>query len=226
MEIVEGVHRADEASGNLAHSNVYVLVNGDELVVVDTGTPGNAKKIIEYIEKIGHRASDVSTIVLTHYHMDHCGSVSDLKGLTGAKVAASAEDAGYISGQKPYPKPKNLLVRAASSLIKPTSVPVDLPLKDGDQVGSLRVIFTPGHTPGSIMLLDGQRGVLFAGDTFRFEGGKVTGAPRHFTWDEAEEKRSMQKISKLEFDVLLPGHGEFLKGNASSAVKEFVLSIG
>jgi glyoxylase-like metal-dependent hydrolase (beta-lactamase superfamily II) len=51
MEIVEGVHRADEASGNLAHSNVYVLVNGDELVVVDTGTPGNAKKIVEYIEE-------------------------------------------------------------------------------------------------------------------------------------------------------------------------------
>jgi glyoxylase-like metal-dependent hydrolase (beta-lactamase superfamily II) len=47
MEIVEGVHRADEASGNLAHSNVYVLINGDELVVVDTGTPGNAKKIVE-----------------------------------------------------------------------------------------------------------------------------------------------------------------------------------
>jgi glyoxylase-like metal-dependent hydrolase (beta-lactamase superfamily II) len=226
MEIVEGVHRADETSGNLAHSNVYVLVNGDELVVVDTGTPGNAKKIVEYIEKIGHRASDVSTIVLTHYHMDHAGSARDLKELTHAKLAVHKADADFVSGVKPYPKPKNLLMRAASSFLKVAPVEVDVVLNDGYTVGHLRVFHTPGHTPGSIMLLDGQRGVLFAGDTFRFEGGKVTGAPRHFTWGEAEEKRSMQKISKLEFDVLLPGHGEFLKGNASSAVKEFVLSIG
>jgi len=225
MEIVEGIHRADEASGNMAHSNIYVLVNGDELVVVDTGTPGNAKKIVEYIQKIGHQPSEVSTIVLTHYHMDHSGSAKDLKELTGAKVAASAEDAEYITGQKPYPKPKNLLMRAASSLIKVTPVQVDLSLKDGDTIGNLTVIHTPGHTPGSIALLDAQRKALFAGDTLRFDGSKVTGAPEQFTWDEVKEKESIQKISALDFDVMLPGHGEFLKGNASTAVKELAKSM-
>jgi hypothetical protein len=52
MEIVEGVHRLDEASGNIAHSNVYLVINGCEIVVVDTGTPGNAKKIVEYILRL------------------------------------------------------------------------------------------------------------------------------------------------------------------------------
>jgi glyoxylase-like metal-dependent hydrolase (beta-lactamase superfamily II) len=225
VEIVEGIHRADEASGNMAHSNIYVLVNGDELVVVDTGTPGNAKKIVEYIQKIGHQPSDVSTIVLTHYHMDHSGSAKDLKELTGAKVAASAEDAEYITGQKPYPKPNNLLMRATSSLIKVTPVQVDLSLKDGNTIGNLTVIHTPGHTPGSIALLDAQRKALFAGDTLRFDGSKVTGAPEQFTWNEVKEKESIQKISALDFDVMLPGHGEFLKGNASTAVKDFAKSM-
>jgi glyoxylase-like metal-dependent hydrolase (beta-lactamase superfamily II) len=225
LEIVEGIHRADEASGNMAHSNIYVLVNGDELVVVDTGTAGNAGKIVEYIEKIGHKPSEVSTIILTHYHMDHAGSARDLKDQTHAKVAASPQDAEYITGSQPYPKPKNLLMRAASSLIKVAPVPVDIILNDGDTIANLKVIQTPGHTPGSIALLDAKRKVLFSGDILRFDGSKITGAPRQFTWDEAEEKESIRKISMLDFDVMLPGHGEFLRGDASAVVREYAKSL-
>jgi glyoxylase-like metal-dependent hydrolase (beta-lactamase superfamily II) len=225
MEIIEGIHRVDEASSNIAHSNVYLIINGNELVVVDTGTPGNAKKTVEYIQKIGRQPSEVSTIILTHYHMDHSGSAKDLKDLTNAKLAVSVEDADFVAGKKPYPKPKNLFMRAASSFVKITPVQVDVPLKDGDTIANLKVIHTPGHTPGSTMLLDAQRKVLFAGDTLRFDGKKVTGAPTQYTWDADKEKESIEKISTLDFDVMLPGHGEFLKGNASNAVKEFVNSM-
>ena len=55
MEIIEGIHRIDEASNNMAHANVYLVINGKELLVVDTGTSGNAKKIVEYIQKLGHQ---------------------------------------------------------------------------------------------------------------------------------------------------------------------------
>jgi glyoxylase-like metal-dependent hydrolase (beta-lactamase superfamily II) len=137
------------------------------------GFLGNAKKVVEYIEKLGHQPSEVSTIILTHYHVDHAGSVKDL---TGAKVASSPEDAQYITGKQPYPRPKGILMRAASSFIKVAYVPVDIILKDGGSIGGLTVIFTPGHAPGSIMLLDKERKVLFSGDTLRVEGGKVTGA--------------------------------------------------
>ena len=222
MEIIEGIHRVDEASDKMAHSNVYLVINENELVVVDTGTPGNAKKIVEYIEKIGHQTAEVSTIILTHYHMDHAGSVKDLKDLTGAKVAAHQNDADFVAGKKPYPKAKNLFFRAVSSFIKIAPVQVDLMLKDGETIGSLTVIDTPGHTPGSIMLLDASKKVLFAGDTLRFEGGKVVSAPKQYAWDEDKEQESIRKISSLDFDVMLPGHGEYLKGNASKTVKEFI----
>jgi glyoxylase-like metal-dependent hydrolase (beta-lactamase superfamily II) len=221
MEIVEGIHKVDEASSNMAHSNIYLLINGKELIVVDTGTPRNAKKIVDYVEKLGRQPNEVSTIILTHYHMDHTGSVKDLKDLTGAKVAASQEDAQYITGKQSYPKPKGILFRAASSFIKITPVPVDIVLKDGDATGGLTVIFTPGHTPGSIMLLDKKRKVLFSGDSLRVEGGKVTVAPRHFTWDESKEKESIKKVAALDFDILLPGHADYLKGNASAVVRAF-----
>jgi glyoxylase-like metal-dependent hydrolase (beta-lactamase superfamily II) len=222
MEIIEGIHRIDEASSNIAHSNVYLVIDGKELVVVDTGTSGNAKKIVAYIQKIGHQPSEVSTIVLTHYHMDHVGSAKELKDLTNAKVAVHIEDADFVSGKKPVPKPKNVLFRAVSSFIKPTPVEVDIELKDGDKLGSLKVIDVPGHTPGSIALLDIQRKALFVGDTLRFDGSKITGAPKQFSWDADKEKNSIEKISLLEFDIMLPGHGEVLKDNASNAVKKFL----
>ena len=224
MEIIEGIHRVDEASSNMAHSNVYLTVNGDELMVIDTGTSGNAKKIVAYIQKIGRQPSEVTTIILTHYHMDHAGSVKDLKDLTHAKVAAGAEDAGFVDGTKPYPKPKNLLFRAVSSFIKTAPVEVDIALKDGDKIGNLKVIELPGHTPGSIALLDEQRRALFAGDTLRWDGSMVTGAPRQYAWDAEKEKASIGKIVQFDFDVMMPGHGEVLKADASKKVKEFVAS--
>ena len=120
MEIVEGIHRVDEASANMAHANVYLVINGKELTVIDTGTPGNAQKIVKYIQKIRYQPTDVKTIILTHFHMDHMGSAKELKDLTNAKLAVHQEDADYVSGKKPLPKPKNILIRAATSFIKPS----------------------------------------------------------------------------------------------------------
>jgi hydroxyacylglutathione hydrolase len=192
MEIVEGIHKVDEASANMAHSNVYLLIEGDELIVIDTGTPGNAKKIVDYVQKIGRQPSNVSTIILTHFHMDHAGSVKELKDLTNAKVAVHAEDADYVSGEKPLPKPKNVLFRAVSSFIKLTPVQPDIILKDKDKIGQLTVIYTPGHTLGSIALLDQGKKVLFAGDALRFDGEKLS-SPEQFTLDMKKAKSPSEK---------------------------------
>jgi len=225
MEIIEGIHRVDEASSNIAHSNVYLIINGKELLIVDTGTPGNAKKIVAYIQKINHQPTEVSTILLTHYHLDHTGSVKDLKDLTNAKIAASAEDKDYVSGTKPYPKPKNILMRVASSFIKVAPVNVDIPLRDGDKIGGLTVIDASGHTPGSIFLYDPQRKVLFTGDTLRLDDGKVIAGPKQYVWDETKEQQSIAKLAGLDFDVMLPGHGDVLEANASNTVKKYLNSI-
>ena len=227
MEIVEGIHRVDEASANMAHSNVYVLINGKELTVIDTGTGGNARKTVEYVQRIGYKPTDVTAIVITHFHMDHMGSAKELKDmLPNAKVAAHEADADYISGKKPMPKPKNLLFRAVSSFVKPEPVSVDISLKENDKIAQLTVLHTPGHTPGSIALLDETRKAIFVGDTLRYDGEKITGAPEQFTMDASQAKKSLHKITQLNFDVMLPGHGEPLKGHASEAVKMFAESSG
>jgi glyoxylase-like metal-dependent hydrolase (beta-lactamase superfamily II) len=225
MEILKGIHRVDEASSNMAHSNVYLVIDGNSLTVIDTGTAGNAKKIAEYIQKIGQQPTDVATIVITHYHVDHTGSLEELQKLTNAKVAVHEADADFVAGNKPYPKPKGLLIRAVSSFIKLKTVPVDIVLKDGDKISNLTVIHTPGHSPGSIALLNAVKKVLFVGDTLRLDGEKVTRGPEGFNWDTEQETESIKKIAALDFDVMLPGHGELLTANASTLVKDYAKTI-
>ena len=98
MEIVRGVHQVDGIIGN------SYIINGKKMVVIDTGLPGNSRKIINYI-RVGLKRSpnDVTTIILTHYHADHSGNVYELKNLTGAIVAIHADDADYVSGKKEMP---------------------------------------------------------------------------------------------------------------------------
>jgi glyoxylase-like metal-dependent hydrolase (beta-lactamase superfamily II) len=225
LKIIEGIHKVDEASANIAHANVYLVIDGKELTVVDTGTGKNAQKIVKYVQELGFAPGDVKTIVLTHYHMDHMGSAKELKELTGAKLAVHVEDADYVSGNAPFPKLKNILIRAATSLVKPAPAGVDVRLKDGDWVGKLLIVHVPGHSPGSICLFDEEKKILFAGDTIRFDGEKVSAAPENFSLDSAKVKESVRKIATLNFEILLPGHGEVLKPQASEKVRKFAETL-
>jgi glyoxylase-like metal-dependent hydrolase (beta-lactamase superfamily II) len=86
-------------------------------------------------------------------------------------------------------------MHAATSLIKASPVPQDVTLKAGETIAGLKVIATPGHTEGSIMLLDEEKKVLFAGDTLRLDDNKVMTGPKQFVWDENKEKESIRKVA-------------------------------
>jgi hydroxyacylglutathione hydrolase len=216
LKIAEGIYQVEGVN-----CNVYLVEDGGKLILIDTGLFRSYKKIVKYIEELGHKPADVSTIVLTHFHIDHVGSLKKMSELTGAKVAADEADADYIAGKKAPPKPKNLMLKALSSLVKPAPVDVNIVLKDGDKVGKLTVIHTPGHSEGSISLLDAERKVMFVGDAVRFMGGKLEGPPPQFTLDEVKAKESIGKIATYDFDIMLSGHGQPLTENASQKVKEF-----
>jgi len=215
-KIADGIHRINGINGN-----VYLVEDGEALTLIDTGLPRSDKKIIKYIESIGRKPTDVATIVLTHFHIDHVGSLKKIKEATGAKVAAHELDAEIISGKKAAPKPKNLMIKALTTVIRTEPVDVDLPLKDYDKIGRLKVIYTPGHSDGSIALLDAERRVMFVGDSVRFNGCKIEGPPEKFTLNPQKAKESIVRLSSFDFDILLSGHGEPLMPNASQRLKEF-----
>ena len=88
MKIVDGIYQVDGVN-----CNVYIVEDGEKLVLIDTGLFRNDKKIVKYIESLGRKPTDVSTIVITHYHIDHTGSLKKMKEATDAKVAVGEFDA-------------------------------------------------------------------------------------------------------------------------------------
>jgi glyoxylase-like metal-dependent hydrolase (beta-lactamase superfamily II) len=219
MEIVPGIHRVDGVN-----ANVYLVIDGREVTVIDTGMPRNAEKIVAYARGMGLQPSRISKIILTHCHVDHAGSAHELKKITGAKIAIHREDADYMAGGRAMPSPKGgvgVLLKLFSLFFKFTPVQPDIILEEKDKVGKIMVIHTPGHTPGSISLYDSKRKVLFVGDALRFVKGKIEGPPERFTLDAQQAEKSVEKISKIDFDVMLSGHGEPLKSDASAKIKEF-----
>ena len=214
---------------SLGFSNAYLVqesVEPGSYILVDTGTSSGHTKILQYLEKTGRKPDSIKEIVLTHSDADHSGSAAALKKATGAKLAVHEKDAPRVSGQIKKIKESsgfgNLLMSIFGAFMKVERVQPDVILKDGDKVGPLTVIYTPGHTDGSICLYkEGQ--ALFVGDTLRTDGSGAIKMPGNLmNKDSAELRRSVEIISKLDFAIMLPGHGKPITENASHKLKEFV----
>jgi glyoxylase-like metal-dependent hydrolase (beta-lactamase superfamily II) len=220
MEITPRVHRVEGMRGNC------YFIDRDGMVLVDTGLPRTSGRILAYLRDALHRdPEDLHTIVLTHYHMDHVGNVPALVKATGARVAIHAADAPYLTGETPMPLPpwpRSLLIRVVKPFLGWSPVRPDILLHDGDTIAGLTCIHTPGHTPGSICLFDPGEKLLFTGDALLTEGGRIQEPSERFSARQDEAKRSLSKIASLDFDILLPGHGEPVRPAASARLREFL----
>jgi glyoxylase-like metal-dependent hydrolase (beta-lactamase superfamily II) len=223
MEIVPGIHQVEGVNGNC------YIIDRDGITIVDTGLPGAGKKILSYIQNtLGKKPSDIRTIILTHYHLDHTGNVGTLKSTGITKVAIHKADAAFVSGVQKPPFPKGwrgILFRILGMFMKMRPFQPDILLNDGDVIAGMTCIHTPGHTPGSICLLDPTTGVIFVGDILRFDGQKIEGPPPQFTPSMDLAHKSIKKIAALKFDIMLSGHGVPLRPGASEKVREFAKSL-
>jgi glyoxylase-like metal-dependent hydrolase (beta-lactamase superfamily II) len=227
-EIVPGVYQFSGWFGaGVWGANVYLLV-GDDLALVDTGFRGRAKQILRKVQRLGYSPSDIAKIIITHHHGDHVGSLAALKEVTRAKVVAHPADALYIDGRLPQPGPArprwlSMAFAPFSWLWSTTPVAVDVQVNDGDELpilGGVRILHTPGHTPGSISLLLQHKGVLIVGDVLAHRFG-LRLPSKGFTVDIAQEILSIKRVASLEFDVICFGHGSPIVHKARSAVVNF-----
>lgn len=173
------MHRIDGVN-----PNAYLVLDREESTLSDTGMPRNAERILDYVDKMNHEPSEITTIVLTHCHIDHAGGAQELKQLTNAKVAVHKEDGDSVAGNRALPSPKGAigtLFRALSTF----------------------VIHTPSHAPGSISSYDSDRKVIFVGDTTGFTNGKISSAPKQFTLRIKKALESIAETPELEFGVML-----------------------
>jgi hydroxyacylglutathione hydrolase len=178
-------------------TNVHVLADprSREAIAIDTAIP-----CLEWVlAALAEREWTLRLIVSTHGHWDHVGDNAAVQMHTGAGIAVHPADRHMLEAPSPvFPPPFEI----------PPSVPA-VELAEGGEIrfGSLalRVLHTPGHTPGSVCLLDGDEGVLYSGDTLFARGWGRTDLPGG---DAEIIATSLARLSGLDDRVVAhPGHG-------------------
>lgn len=166
-------------------TNTYILCEFDECIVVDPGADFD-----EIVETLGSRS--VAAVVATHLHFDHVGAVQALVDRYGASFFASEED------WRVYRLINSMAEEWGFEI---PEIPAPRPV--GDRVWRLRVLYTPGHTPGSISLVGD--GFVITGDTLFHRSVGRTDFP---LGDWGALVSSICRLYELPRSyVVYPGHG-------------------
>ena len=191
--------------------NAYLVREEDGFTLVDTMISGSADGIVDAASGAG---GGIVRIVVTHAHSDHVGALAALADrLPDAELIASQREARLMAGDR-SPEPGEAEARLKGG-IKKLDLSFDRTVGDGGQIGSLRVVAAPGHTPGQIALLDSRDQSLLAADAYSTLGGVATSAgpyirfplPGLATWHRPTALETARKLRALEPSLLAAGHG-------------------
>ena len=195
----------------------YLLFKPGEGILVDSGRQGSEEKILQEMARKGLQPTDLKLLILTHAHYDHAGSARRLKEITGCRILIHRKEASRLeAGFTPIPsgtrwKAKVIVAVGrifARHLMKYPSATPDILMDESFNLAEFgfpgRLIHTPGHTFGSVVVLM-DKGEMITGDTLFGLAGKRIFPP--FAEDRVELKKSWKKISEMELKIFYPAHG-------------------
>ena len=213
--------------------NVYLVRENDGFTLVDTSLEGCARSIVQNAQQLGQ---PIVRILLTHAHADHSGGLDAVYALLpDAEFDMPLREARFLTGDLSLDadEPQDKL---RGGWVTRKTQPVRL-LREGDRVGSLEVISTPGHSPGHCSFLDTRDRTLIAGDAFQTMGGvAVSGTFKplfplvyYATWHKGLALESARKLRALEPARMAVGHGRLLQSPLTAmdrAINETARKLG
>ena len=190
--------------------NCFLVREADGFTLVDTGLKGSAGSILSAASRLG---APIRRIVLTHAHIDHIGSLDGLmEGLPTAELSIGKREARLLAKDLSLDAGENgkALLGFTGAKSRPNRL-----LVEGELVGSLRAVPSPGHTPGHMAFLEVRDNTLIAGDAFTTQTGVVVAGvfkamfpfPALFSWNAVLSAKSAAKLRGLDPSLLAVGHG-------------------
>ncbi len=234
-DVVEGVHRVEDS-----YVNWFIVEEGDALTVVDAGTPAGWGLLLDAVQALGRKLSDIEALVLTHAHYDHVGFAERLRTTLRIPVWLHENDVKLskhpqLFGTEDLPlkyfknreflKVAGSFARSRAFFARPLGeVRTYAGEGEVDVPGRPRVIFTHGHTKGHCSLVLPDRDLLIAGDAI-VTWDPYTGrtGPRLVakaaTNDSAQATAALDAIERVDVRTVEVGHGEVYRGGAAQAAR-------
>jgi glyoxylase-like metal-dependent hydrolase (beta-lactamase superfamily II) len=186
-----------------------VLWDNQDVILIDTGYPGQFEAIRKTIEKLPN--GRLTKIIITHHDYDHLGSLSEIMSGSNHKIEVYAHELTkpFIQGEKP-------LIKTGITV---PNTGVDQTISDGQVLpfcGGISVIFTPGHTPDHISLYHQATKTLITGDALTADQGQLQYPNEKYTLNMEQAKQSISRFLDYEIDKAICFHG----GVCREAVKE------
>ena len=221
MEIAPGVHQV-----RMLGADAFLLAD-ERLTLIDAGMVGSRLALERYLKRIGRGIDELERIVCTHGHPDHIGGLSEIvRDREDVTVLIHPHDLAGL--QRPWreafarsePRAERR-GRIIQYLTRTPAVPT--PVEDGELLpvlGGLRVVHTPGHTPGSICLYLEPRRILFTGDVLQVVRGRLAFASAFFSHDHAGARGSVERLTQLDVDAIALSHYPPWRDRPNDALRE------
>ncbi|MDQ1237860.1 MAG: hydroxyacylglutathione hydrolase [Thermodesulfobacteriota bacterium] len=230
--VVEGIRWIPGRDKFLPDSHVYVIGEPEshDLSLVDCGLMEMGSYKIEALESGGIDLNHVHRFILTHTHMDHIGCLAELLAvIPHAEVWVHEAEGAFLErgdsrivfGNKMFES----MIRTQYAVDENSfTFKVHRKLTGGEilMLGGveIEVIHLPGHSCGSIGLYNRANKLLMSGDTIYADG--AIGRYDLYSADSGELKRSLEFLSKLDLDILLPCHNRIVRSGAKPMVENTV----
>lgn len=246
MRIYEGLEMLEIHGNMFGNPGVFhptVIWDDQEIVLIDTGLPGQVDLLREAMDNAGISFEKISKIIITHHDTDHIGGLSTIvkEANSAIQVISSIGEKPYIQGDlRPIKMTAERMEKIEAmfntipiekrsqlkAVYTNTSAKVDTTMEDGQELpicGGIQFISTSGHTPGHICLYLKKYKVLIAGDALNVFEGKLLGPNPQFTYNMEDALNSLKKLSKYDIQTVICYHGGIYTDNVNQRIQELAL---
>lgn len=232
VELGTGAWRIPTVQRSAVNSVLLAAPNGS-LVLIDAGVKKRSPaRILAALAELGRSPEEIRHLVVSHAHSDHAGGLRELQGRTTSRTSAHEIEAPHLRAGRAPARDRSLIAGRVLNLLPGTgfaAAEVHDTFVDNDRLalgGGLRVLHTPGHTPGHCSFLHESSGVLIASDALFNWRHRLSYGPRFFTSDHRLTRESADRLGEADYEVIAFMHGEEIRDRAREQVRDHLRSRG